>query len=704
MPVLSIVLVVHGEQAFIEECAASVLGQEGSADVELLAIDDASPDHGPELLDGLAERDPRVRVEHLEERVGLGAARNMGLERASGDYVWFVGTTDRIPPGALAKVLGRLRETAADLLIVHHARLGALGREHPGPHLTTLAEAARERPASLADRPALAQLAPRAWNKVFRRELIADVRFGPAGHGELTVTWPALLRAGRIAVLAEKSYERRRPANATPEPGGPFDVFGQYDAVLELAGERAQLVAPAMLRQLRSLLDSVPDAQRREFFHRMSGYWSRHGATGGTAKLIAADRYAAFRALEEARDARRTLGRGRRALRTKASSAKRRRRRRALDRHYAGQLKKPIDPDLAVFAAYWYAGYRCNPRAIYEKARELVPGMRGVWVVKREAVDSLPAGVEHVVAGTPEYYDTIARARYFVNNVNFPNHLVKREGAVHVMTHHGTPLKKMGLDQQQSAVAGERMNFAALLRRCARWDYSVSSNVFSTLVWEHAYPLRYESIESGYPRNDVLSTATDDDVRRIREELGIEPGQTAVLYAPTHREYLDGYVPVLDARSVAGQLGAGHVVLARAHYFYENAAQIHGGVRDVSAHPSVEELMLAADVLVTDYSSIMFDYGVLDRPIVIHAPDWDAYRRLRGTYFDLMEAPPGPVTRTESEVVAAIRAGDSAADARGAFRERFCSLEDGNAAERVVRRVWFGEREPADKPVPAVVG
>jgi CDP-glycerol glycerophosphotransferase len=704
MPVLSIVLVVHGEQAFIEECATSVLGQEGSADVELVAIDDASPDHGPELLDGLAERDPRVRVEHLEERAGLGAARNIGLEKASGDYVWFIGTTDRIPPGALAKVLVRLRDTGADLLLVHHARLGALGRERPGPHLGALAAAAKQRPGSLADHPALAQAAPCAWNKVFRRELIRDLRFGPVGHGELTVTWPALLRAGRIAALPEKSYERRRPANATPEPGGPFDVFAQYDAVLELAGERTKLVVPAMLRQLRSLLDSVPDPERREFFHCMAGYYSRHDARGRTAKLIAADRYAAFRALEEARDARSKLSRGRQVLRTKASSAKGKRRRRALDRHYAAEVEKPIDPDLAVFAAYWYAGYRCNPRAIYEKARELVPGMRGVWVVKRDAVDSLPAGVEYVVARTPEYYETIARARYFVNNVNFPNHLVKREGAVHVMTHHGTPLKKMGLDQQQSAVAGERMDFAALLRRCARWDYSVSSNVFSTLVWEHAYPLRYESIESGYPRNDVLSTATDEDVRRIRDHLGIEPGQTAVLYAPTHREYLDGYVPVLDARSVADELGPGHVVLARAHYFYEDTGHIQGDVRDVSAHPSVEELMLAADVLVTDYSSIMFDYAVLDRPIVIHAPDWDAYRRLRGTYFDLMEEPPGPVTRTEPEVVAAIRAGDTAADARAVFRERFCSLEDGNAAERVVRRVWFGEREAAATRVPAVVG
>jgi CDP-glycerol glycerophosphotransferase len=100
----------------------------------------------------------------------------------------------------------------------------------------------------------------------------------------------------------------------------------------------------------------------------------------------------------------------------------------------------------------------------------------------------------------------------------------------------------------------------------------------------------------------------------------------------------------------------------------------------------------------------MFDYGVLDRPIVIHAPDWDVYRRLRGTYFDLMEERPGPITRTEAEVVDAIRAGDTAPDARAAFRARFCSLDDGNAAERVVRRVWFGEREVAAKREPAVVG
>jgi CDP-glycerol glycerophosphotransferase len=682
MPLLSFVLAVHGEQAYIEECAGSILGQ--GDDLELIAIDDASPDHGPAVLDQLAEREPRVRVAHLEQRVGPGPARNIGLDRASGDYVWFVDTTDRLPPDALATVIDELRSTGPDVLIVHHVHRGALGRERPGPHRKALGKAARQGPGTLEKRPGLANAAPRAWNKVFRRELLVETgaRFGSGGHAELTVTWPALLAAERIAALPAKSYERRHPPNAAPEPGSPFDVFDQYDAVLAKAGERAALVRPAMRRHLLYLLDRTPSKDRREFFRRVSP----------------GESYAAFRAREEAVKARR-------AVRRRASRVAGKARKSRLERHYRSQLRRPLDPDLAVFGAYWYAAYSCNPRAIYEKARELVPGMRGVWVVKPDAVDSLPAGVEHVLPGTPEYYETIARARYFVNNVNFPNHLVKREGSVHVMTHHGTPLKTMGLDQRESPVSGQKIDFAALLERCKRWDFSISANVFTTLQWERAYPLDYESLEVGYPRNDVLANATESDIERIRAELGIEPGQTAVLYAPTHREYQDDYVEMLDARAVADALGNDHVLLSRAHYFY--AGTRHGKderVRDVSSHPSVEELCLAANVLVTDYSSLMFDYGVLDRPIVIHAPDWEVYRAVRGTYFDLMEEPPGAITRTEAEVVAAIRAGDPAPDARAAFRARFCSLDDGGAAERVVRRVWFGEREPAWRAEPAVVG
>ena len=168
-------------------------------------------------------------------------------------------------------------------------------------------------------------------------------------------------------------------------------------------------------------------------------------------------------------------------------------------------------------------------------------------------------------------------------------------------------------------------------------------------VWERAYPTRYESLEIGYPRNDVLATAD----RRATcsasaRELGIEPGQTAVLYAPTHREYQRRTTTPRSTSRASPRRSAPTTSCWRACTTSTTRdpllRELHraGRIRDVAAHPSVEELCLAADVLVTDYSSIMFDYAVLDRPIVIHAPDWEVYRALRGTYFDLMAEAAGP--------------------------------------------------------------
>jgi CDP-glycerol glycerophosphotransferase len=148
------------------------------------------------------------------------------------------------------------------------------------------------------------------------------------------------------------------------------------------------------------------------------------------------------------------------------------------------------------------------------------------------------------------------------------------------------------------------------------------------------------------------------------------------------------------------------VLLMRAHYFNDDAesdplggASADTRILDVSDHPSTEELCIASDALLTDYSSIMFDYGLLDRPMAVYAYDWDTYVRTRGVNFDLTREPPGVVARTEDELLDAFRTGevwgDEAAKARAQFRAKFCEFDDGNAAERVVRRVFLGEKLPA---------
>lgn len=358
----------------------------------------------------------------------------------------------------------------------------------------------------------------------------------------------------------------------------------------------------------------------------------------------------------------------------------------ALRAHYAERRREPIDEQLAAFAAYWNRGYSCNPAAIH---RALPPGVRAVWVVRRDAAGRMPPGIEFVHPATEEYFDLIARARWFVNNVNWPNNLVKREGQVHVMTHHGTPLKKMGLDLRDAAGREKSDDFEQFMRRVARWDYSIAANPFSTRAWSSAYAgASFASLETGYPRNDVLARATPADVARARAAVGLADGEVAVLYAPTHREYETDGSELLDLVALAGLLPSGHVLLARQHYLEAGGLGELGRVRDMSAHPSVEELCLAADVLVTDYSSIMFDYAVLDRPIVIFAPDWETYVHKRGTYFDLLAEPPGAVTRTPAEVAAVLGDGPARPELLAPFRERFCALEDGHASERVVEAVF----------------
>jgi CDP-glycerol glycerophosphotransferase len=686
---LSFIVVARtGHQAHLETCARSILGQ-AFADVEVVAVDDAATDHGPAVLDALAERDARVRVLHLSEPSGLGGARNAGVDAASGEYVWVVRPTDRVAPGALAGIAARLETERPDVMVVEHDRADALGRRRG-----VKARAVHE---------------PPVFARIYRRGLLDGLRFGPTQHGERCVTWPAGLAAQRVSHWPATAYLRTDPANAPSDGGGPDDLLRSYDELLRLLPDRGELVAEALARDGLAALDRLGGARRNAFLGELS-----ERLAGGPepasrrALLVAQGRYGALRAFDEMQRLKAAARRRRAAVQRRARKATVTARHRRVARHYRARRRQPLDPDLAVFAAYWYRGYACNPRAIYEKARELVPSLHGVWVVKEGGQDGMPEGVPYVVAGTPEYFDVIARASYLVNNVNFPDHLVKREGSVHVMTHHGTPLKRMGLDLRDNPGAQDRTNFEGLLRRCRRWDFSVSQNPFTTLVWERAYPTRYESLETGYPRNDVLATATAADGERVRASLGVPDGVRTVLYAPTHREYLpkDAGSP-MDVAAVAAGLGEDHVLLVRTHYFYDAdpaLRELHraGRVVDVSGHPSIEELCLASDVLVTDYSSLMFDYAVLDRPILVHAPDWEVYRAVRGTTFDLLAEPPGAVARTEAEVVDALLGGaadgEEARQDREAFRARFCALDDGRAAERVVRRVWFGEPVAAPSP------
>lgn len=737
MPRLTLIVPAYNVQGYVRECLDSVL-QQDFTDFEVVAVDDCSPDGSGAILDEYAARDARVRVLHLSENVGLGHARNAGIEQATGDYLVFLDSDDTLTPGSLSGIAGRLEETDdPDVLIYDYARSYWDGRLLPNQRADLLS-ADGPAAAPLSERPGLLDLLQIVWNKAYRRDFVEahGFRFPSGYYEDAPWTYTTLVTAESIAVLDRICVlyrQRREGGNILRTVSRKhFDVFDQYDRVFTYLDEHPEFDSwrPALFRKMidhyltvMEKAGRLPKNARSEFFHRAAADYKRRlpegferpaGGRGYKYALLGMDSYPALTGVTRA-------NRVRNRARVRNSERVGRAKRAAMRMIYHSQLRLPVDENLAVFSAYWSRGYSCNPAAIDAELARLAPHIRRVWAVRAEHVSRVPKGVEVAVVGSREYWTALARGKYFINNVNFADSLVKREGQIHLQTHHGTPLKTMGLDQANYP-ASTNMDMEDLLRRCDRWDYSISSNRFSTSVWERVYPCSYTSLETGYPRNDVLINSGAREVARARRELGAADGSKVFLYMPTHREYQKEFAPRIDLTKLAEELGPDVTLLVRGHYFYKPTGrlaelQAKGRVIDVSAHQCVEQLYLAADALITDYSSAMFDYANLDRPIVIFADDWDTYKVVRGSYFDLMAEPPGAVATNQAQLTEILRSdewrSEKSATFRKAFRERFCDFDDGRAAERVVRTVFLNEegvlpvvplaaRKPAPSPAQAL--
>ncbi|MFE9025750.1 CDP-glycerol glycerophosphotransferase family protein [Streptomyces iakyrus] len=663
---------------------------------------------------------PEVQVVPLPDGTGDAAARAAGAVRASGRWLHFVHAKDGLPAGTPRMVAERVAELPGevDVLLVDHVRSTWHTSGMPSPDSPLLARAGRA-DVPLDDCSPLLRLTPLLGTRVLRADFWRAHEARLTTDDEPYAALAALLLADRVACLPHVAYEDRRLRPASLPPVTPEQRYGlveRYESLLDLTRDRRTahtVLYDLMVRDcLRTFArGGMEEEVAREFFRRASlaalrrrpeGHRRPGGLEGVRRSLLEEGAYAKYRAFQAVNRTRRTAKSAVRARKRQAGA-------RLRDHQYRRALGRPVNPHLAVFAAYWNRGVACNPAAIAAKLAELAPQIHAVWVVTEENAALLPTGTDHVVPGSRRYWEVLATAKYLVNNVNFENAVVKRPDAIHVQTHHGTPLKRMGIDQMAFPAAAQGLDFKALLERIDKWDFSVSANSHTTRMWERAYPSRYVSLDHGYPRNDVYYTAGADTIRTVRDRLGIAPGRRAVLYAPTHRDYEAGWTPRLDLATLADRLGDDTVLLVRGHYFYGGSASPLTGLRrtgriiDVSSYDPVEELCLAADALVTDYSSIMFDYANLDRPIVIHADDWETYRTTRGVYFDLMTEAPGPVARTQQELTEILTTDawrdESAAKTRAVFRRRFCEYDDGRAAERVVRRVFLGQDERELPPV-----
>lgn len=369
----------------------------------------------------------------------------------------------------------------------------------------------------------------------------------------------------------------------------------------------------------------------------------------------------------------------------------------AIQKRIPGFLRRGVINDATLFESFGGTGVSDSGLGIFNEMLRRGDDSPKYWSVKDASVP-VPTGAERLIRYSRRWYEVLHSAEYVVNNNNFPFFYRKNPGQKYVQTWHGTPLKKIANDIPTSSLS---LSYLSLMQRESKyWDYLLAQNDFAAATLPSAFGYGGQVLNLGYPRNDALIRDTSINRRDVvRESLGIEPGQKAVLYAPTWRDNIRSFnnryllTDYLDY-SVAGEvLGDHYVFLLRGHSnVAASRSATHPGVIDVTTHPDINDLFLAADVLVTDYSSVMFDFCVTDKPIYFLTPDLENYRdTVRGFYFDFEATAPGPLCRDTLELAEAIASDLSAsayADKYSDFKARFAPRDDGYAASRIIQSVW----------------
>ena len=356
------------------------------------------------------------------------------------------------------------------------------------------------------------------------------------------------------------------------------------------------------------------------------------------------------------------------------------------------RLTKGIDPDKAVFCCLQGRFYGDSPRCISERLHERRPNTKIVWMLnsetQRRVKDSLPDYVRVVRYRSREAFIEQATARVWVDNFTKQGGLKPAKGKqFYIQTWHGDrAIKKIGYD----------MGTADDYRMEELCDRVTTASRFGEEMFRTAFRYKGEYIRAGSPRNDLLVRGDPADIRRVREGLGVPEGTKLLLYAPTYRENsrilpksaqmdLDRTLRCLEATT-----GAPWKCLFRAHYLSQgiDLEPVKDRIIDVTRYEEMAELLLAADMVLTDYSSCALDFIVRDLPALFYIADWDEYVANRRGYFDIRETP-FLVAADQDALEAQLRAltPEKARQNCAAIREYFGYYETGRATDAAVEHI-----------------
>lgn len=366
----------------------------------------------------------------------------------------------------------------------------------------------------------------------------------------------------------------------------------------------------------------------------------------------------------------------------------------------------PKDKKMIIFESFLGMQYSDNPRAIYEYMIKHKSKYNMYWSFEKKAIKSFEnEEIKRVRRFSLKWLFLMTRAKYWVSNSRLPLWIPKPKQTVYVQTWHGTPLKLLADDMHEVHMPGisteiYKRNF---LQEAKKWDFLISPNEYSTKIFKRAFQFNKVVIESGYPRNDFLfQSNTPKKIQNLKNKNNLPIDKRVILYAPTWRDtqfYGQGKYKIgleMDLERLRKEFGDKYIIILRLHYLIEeniDLTEYESFIFDFSYYKDIRELYVMADLLITDYSSVFFDYANLRRPMLFYIYDLEDYRdNIRGFYFDFESKAPGPLVKTTEEMIKEIKRieGNSFQSSKEMeeFYRDFCNLEDGNATRRVVGKIF----------------
>lgn len=360
------------------------------------------------------------------------------------------------------------------------------------------------------------------------------------------------------------------------------------------------------------------------------------------------------------------------------------------------------DEDLILFESSLGRQYGDSPRYIYEEIIKRDLPYKKVWV-SNDSSHFRDENTKVIKRLSPSYYYYLAKAKYWVNNQNFPTYIKKPAETIYLQTWHGTPLKKMLFDIDN--IMGRSDDYLERVHSATKtWTYLISPSKYASNTFKSAFKYEGQILEVGYPRNDVFyKEERYNKAELVKTKLNIPQNKKVILYAPTFRDNQKtkgnrfSFDINMDLERLKEKLGDEYIILLRMHIVVGSKVKITEELADfvmnVSTYDEIQELYLISDILITDYSSVMFDFANTQKPILFYTYDLESYRDdIRGFYMDFEKEAPGPLMKTTDDILENIlhinKVQQNYRRKYNEFYNKYCGLEDGKASKRVVDKVF----------------